>query len=80
MTFSKIIFNKRKDDGTLTILKVAADLSYTKFEEVLVDYKLHTARIMGVYFDPISEYVYTVSEDKKFKVYNPRKETIVAGN
>lgn len=34
---------------------------------------------MGVYFDPISEYVYTVSEDKKFKVYNHRKESVVAG-
>jgi len=67
-----------KDDGTLSILKVAADLSYTKYEEVLSDYKLHTSRIMGVYFDPISEYVYTVSEDKKFKVYNPRKESLVA--
>jgi len=34
---------------------------------------------MGVYIDSISEFVYSVGEDKKFKVYDLRKNDLVAG-
>jgi len=35
---------------------------------------------MGVYFDPITEYIYTVGEDKKFKVYDVNKNDPFSGN
>lgn len=41
--------------------------------------KLHQARVMGVYIDSISEYLYTVGEDKKFKVHDLNKNYTVSG-
>lgn len=46
----------------------------------VVTNKLHQGRVMGVYIDSISEFVYSVGEDKKFKVYDLRKNELVAGN
>ena len=42
--------------------------------------KLHQARVMGVYIDSITEYLYTVGEDKKFKVHDLNKNYTVSGN
>lgn len=71
--------NDRKDDGSLTILKVDSELDYSKYDEVVTN-KLHSARVMGIYIDSISEFIYSVGEDKKFKVYDLRKNELTAGN
>lgn len=34
---------------------------------------------MGIYIDSISEFVYSIAEDKKLKVYDLRKNESVAG-
>ena len=34
----------------------------------MFEYKIHEARIMGIYYDSITQYTYTVSEDKSLKV------------
>lgn len=66
-----------KDDGTITVLKVSAELNYIKYDEVLTS-KVHQARVMGACLDSISEYIYTVGEDKRFKVFDLNKNTIVS--
>jgi len=64
-----------KDDGSITVLKVSAELNFIKYDEV-VSNKLHLSRVMGVFFDSISELIFTVSEDKKFKVYDMSKNDV----
>jgi WD40 repeat protein len=59
-----------KDDGSLTALKVSADVNYIKYDEYLTVNKHHEKRIMGIHYDPITEYIYTIGEDKKFKVFD----------
>ena len=51
------------DDGILDILKV----SPTGFED-LVCMKIHQNRIMGISYDNINGIVYTISEDKTFRI------------
>ena len=51
------------DDGILDILKV----SPTGFED-LVCMKIHQNRIMGISYDNINGIVYTLSEDKTFRI------------
>jgi hypothetical protein len=53
-------------------------LNYIKYDEVLTS-KVHQARVMGACLDSISEYIYTVGEDKRFKVFDLNKNTIVSG-
>jgi WD40 repeat protein len=66
-----------KDDGSVTILKVSSELNYIKYDEV-ISTKNHLQRVMGVYVDPITQYCYTISEDKKFKVFDVNKNNVVA--
>jgi len=65
-----------KDDGTVTILKVSSELNYIKYDEVST-LKLHAQRVMGVYLDSISEYIYTIGEDKKLMIHDMNKNTKV---
>ncbi len=58
-------------------MKVDSELDYSKFDEVVTN-KLHSARVMGIYIDSISEFIYSVGEDKKFKVYDLRKNELTA--
>jgi hypothetical protein len=51
------------DDGILDILKV----SPIGFED-LVCVKIHQSRIMGISYDNINGIVYTISEDKTFRI------------
>jgi len=61
-----------KDDGSVTFLKVASEVNYIKYDEILTS-KIHLSRVMGVFLDPITQYSYTISEDKKFKVFDINK-------
>jgi len=61
------------DDGSISILKVASELNYIKFDEIIAR-KLHLSRIMGIYVDNITGLCYTCSEDKKFKVIDYTKK------
>lgn len=54
------------DEGKLNILKVAADVGFLRYEELLDD-KLHDGRIMGVFHHNLTNTTYTVSEDKSLK-------------
>ena len=35
---------------------------------------------MGVFLDTITQYCYSVGEDKRFKVYDINKNYVIAGN
>lgn len=37
------------------------------------------ARVMGVYMDSITEYIYTIGEDKKFRTFDSSKNIVVSG-
>jgi WD40 repeat protein len=65
------------DDGTLSVLKVSSELNFIKYDEV-ISTKLHLARVMGVYLDNITNFVYTCGEDKKFKVFDYLKNDTIA--
>jgi len=65
-----------KDDGTITVLKVSAELNYIKYDEILTN-KIHQARVMGTCLESISEYIYTASEDKRVKVFDLKNNNIV---
>jgi len=65
------------DDGTVSLLKVSAELNYIKYDEILSK-KLHEGRVMGVYIDGITGNVFTCGEDKKFKVFDHAKNDCVA--
>lgn len=77
MEFDVIFYSK--DDGSVTVLKVSSELNYIKYDEVAT-LKLHAQRVMGVYLDSISEYLYTIGEDKKLIVHDMNKNTKVEGN
>jgi hypothetical protein len=40
---------------------------------------MHEARIMGVYYDHETSLVYTIGEDKKFKVFDLTRNYVIAG-
>jgi hypothetical protein len=65
-----------KDDGSVTVLKVSAELNYLKYDEILTN-KLHQGRIMGLCLESISEYIYTASEDKRLKVFDLKNNNVV---
>jgi WD40 repeat protein len=65
------------DDGTLSVLKVAGELNYIKYDEVF-SAKHHIKRVMGVYHDNVTNLVYSVGEDKKFKVHDYERKAPIA--
>lgn len=90
-----LCFHLRQDDGTVTVLKVLADINYIKYDEVSVlvsptyymiwksqvaSNKIHEKRVMGIYIDSTSGLCYSVSEDKKFRVFEYAKNDVISGN
>jgi len=65
-----------KDDGSVTILKVSSELNYIKYDEVMT-LKQHSARVMGVFLESISEHIYSIGEDKRLKIHDLRKNALV---
>jgi len=66
-----------QDDGTITVLKVLADINYIKYDEVATN-KVHAQRVMGVYLDSTTGLCYSVSEDKKLKVFDYTKNDVIS--
>jgi len=54
------------DEGKLNILKIAADVNFLRYEEVL-EQQFHEGRIMGIYHFNLHNTTYTISEDKTLK-------------
>lgn len=40
---------------------------------------VHKARVMGLYYEYITGYLYSIGEDKFFKVYDVSQKGIIAG-
>lgn len=57
------------DNGDIQILKVSAELNYVKYSAIVSD-QVHKARVMGLYYEYITGYLYSIGEDKFFKVYD----------
>jgi len=41
--------------------------------------KQHSARVMGVFLESISEHIYSIGEDKRLKIHDLRKNALVEG-
>eukprot|EP01016_Furgasonia_blochmanni_P016033 TRINITY_DN1907_c0_g2_i1.p1 TRINITY_DN1907_c0_g2~~TRINITY_DN1907_c0_g2_i1.p1 ORF type:complete len:431 (-),score=134.84 TRINITY_DN1907_c0_g2_i1:297-1589(-) len=65
------------DSGQIDVLKVSAELNYIKHNQVL-SAKIHAARVMGIYIEYITGYLYSIGEDKRLKVTDIMKNEIVA--
>eukprot|EP00828_Plagiopyla_frontata_P039395 TRINITY_DN517_c0_g2_i1.p1 TRINITY_DN517_c0_g2~~TRINITY_DN517_c0_g2_i1.p1 ORF type:complete len:316 (-),score=38.60 TRINITY_DN517_c0_g2_i1:401-1348(-) len=65
------------DDGSLYIEKVYAESNYIKHEQDL-SAKVHSARIMGVAIDNLTNLCYTISEDKYLKCVDITRGMIIA--
>jgi len=65
------------DSGKIDILKVSAELNYSKFNTIAYE-AIHKGRIMGLYYEYITGYLYTISEDKTFIVYDTSQKGIIA--
>jgi len=65
-----------KDNGSIMILKVSGP-DYSQYEQVC-NFQAHSKRIMGLYLNSITEYVYSIGEDKKFNVHHAKNGGIVA--
>lgn len=55
------------DEGKVMVVQLMPESNFMKFE-VLFDQKVHQGRVMGVAYDNITNYLYSVSEDKYLKV------------
>ena len=77
------------DDGFLYIEKVYAESNYIKHEQVIraghftLDFqdlavKIHSARIMGVAIDNLTNICYTISEDKYLKCIDITRGMIIS--
>lgn len=53
------------DSGTIVFYKTSAESKFLQYDE-LCRIKPHTARVMGLAFDPKPGYIYSCSTDKKF--------------
>ena len=38
---------------------------------------MHTARVMGLVFDSVFNQIHSISEDKKYKVYDLTRDSII---
>jgi len=65
------------DSGEIQILKVSAELNYVKYSSIATDI-VHKARVMGLYYEYITGYLYSIGEDKFFKVYDVSQKGIIA--
>jgi len=44
------------DDGKVVVIKTPAEQGFIRYEEI-AEYKVHMARVMGIYYDNITGYV-----------------------
>lgn len=55
------------DSGGIVFYKLNPDSNFTQYEQY-IDFKPHKNRVMGIYYDDTTGYIYSVSSDKKFFV------------
>ena len=55
------------DDGRIHLLKMSEEFKFEQYEEYSV-IKAHSARVMGISFDDKKGYIYSIGEDKRFKI------------
>ena len=65
------------DNGIIDILKVSAELNYVKYNSIASE-EVHKGRVMGLFYEYITGYLYSISEDKYFKVYDTSQKGIIA--
>jgi len=55
------------DDGTVVVIRILENMNYIKYEDMM-EKKLHQVRVMGIAYDNIQGYLYTIGEDKYLKI------------
>lgn len=65
------------DNGDLIPIKV--DLNNPDEYTELKEYKLHNARIMAIWMDHETKYIYSVGEDKKLVCFDFKSKSIITG-
>ncbi|EAR93569.2 PX-SNARE domain protein (macronuclear) [Tetrahymena thermophila SB210] len=73
---SSCILSVGLDEGRVNQIRVNKEIAYTRYEN-LMEYNPHEQRIMGIYYDNITDILYTCSEDKFVKTIENKECTNV---
>ena len=65
------------DNGDVVPIQINTEdpEEYTELKE----YRIHKARVMSIWMDPETKYIYSVGEDKKLVAFNFKSKSIISG-